>query len=54
MRTYSTSPKIAAYTSDMTIAGVVLIPAPPFSEIWCGIRTTGSSSSPKLRRLMKT
>ena len=33
---------------------VVLIPAPPFSEIWCGIRTTGSSSCPKLRRLMKT
>jgi len=36
------------------MARPVLIPAPPFSEIWCGISTTGSSSSPKLRRLTKT
>ena len=54
MMTYSTRPKIAAYTSEITMASPVLSPAPPFSEIWCGIRITGSSSSPKLRRLTKT
>ena len=33
---------------------VVLTPCPPLSEIWCGSSTSGSSSSPKLRRLTKT